>query len=411
MINFSEVVNYFLMYLLVFLVSLGAVFVWAVFFRRPEGHTVISDQKQGDLQPSYSEPVITIRTSREKELRRLLSRILTGQSSAIIGAFDTERTVMLTYLRDPANSLLLYGDQAKQLIFSPIDVSTLEIECTLSEFWERALRPLQERIDQNQKLVTLQKVYQECQDHQFENYYLDKLVVQLQQEGLRLVLMLDRYEKLLRLPLSKHTEFGAGLRSLAASRTPSPFVLIISGSITIGEFHETIKHKMGWGSPWFNFVEGGIITLSTLSDSEIDDLLRRSVPPFTQQEDARNFVKEMAGGHPYFLQLAAGALLEAYENKETNPVESAQKTFYERTKGMLDSILQSWSPTTCRAFLALVNGEDYSTFNRELWKLEKQGFVSKTEDGKWQVRAKVFSQFIKENQPHCPETQPNSLSP
>lgn len=348
---------------------------------------------------------------REKELRRLANKILTGQSSAIIGAFDRDRTAILNYLQKPDDPGMLYGNQADKLVFSYVDVSTLKIDGTLPEFWELVLRPLQERIAKNKKTATLREAYQECQDHQFENYYLDKLVVQLQQEGLRLVLMLDRYEKLLRLPLSKHTEFGAGLRSLAASRTPSSFVLIISGGITINEFHKTVRHEMGWGSPWFNFIEGSVVTLSTLSEAEIDDLLLRSVPPFTQQEDARNFVKEMAGGHPYFLQLAAGILLEAYENKETNPIESAQKNFYERTKEMLDSILQSWSSNTCHAFLALVNGKDYSKFNRELGELEKQGFISKTEDGKWQVRAKVFSQFVKENQPRCPEAPPHSLSP
>ncbi|OQW92488.1 MAG: hypothetical protein BWK78_01595 [Thiotrichaceae bacterium IS1] len=399
--------TFFFWFIFVFLPVLTALFVGIVVY------LTIQEMKSLKRTVSFfgreilTDPLL----GREKELRRLANKILTGQSSAIIGAFDRDRTAILNYLQKPDDPGMLYGNQADKLIFSYVDVSTLKIDCTLPEFWERTLKPLQEKIANDKKAFSLQKVYQDCQDHQFDNYYLGKLFEQLQQEGLRLVLMLDRYEKLLRLPLSKHPEFGAGLRSLAASRTPSSFILIISGGITINKFHKTVWHEMGWGSPWFNFIEGSVVTLSTLSEAEIDDLLRRSVPPFTQQEEARNFVKEMAGGHPYFLQLAAGILSEAYENKETNPVESAQKTFYERTKGMLDSILQSWSPTTCRAFLALVNGEDYSNFNRELGELEKQGFVSKTEDGKWQVRAKVFSQFVKENQPRCPEVQPHSLSP
>jgi len=361
--------TFFFWFIFPFLAVLTALFVVTVIYLTTKEMRSLKKTVSFFGREILTDPLL----GREKELRRLANKILTGQSSAIIGAFDRDRTAILNYLQKPDDPGMLYGNQTDKLIFSYVDVSTLEINCTLPEFWERALRPLQERIAENKKKkqVTLQEAYQKCQDHQFENYYLDKLVVQLQQEELRLVLMLDRYEKLLRLPLSKLPEFGAGLRSLAASRTPSSFVLIISGGITINEFHKTVRHEMGWGSPWFNFIEGSVVTLSTLSEAEIDDLLCRSVPPFTQQEDARNFVKEMAGGHPYFLQLAAGILSEAYENKETNPIESAQKTFYERTKGMLDSILQSWSPTTCRAFLALVNGEDYSNFNRELWELEK----------------------------------------
>ncbi|OQW92342.1 MAG: hypothetical protein BWK78_01955 [Thiotrichaceae bacterium IS1] len=338
-----------------------------------------------------SDPLI----GREKDLRFLISRINTGQSSAIIGPFSQERTAILTYLRNPENARLLYGDQADKLIFSYVDVSSLKIDCTPAEFWERALKPLHEKIAKNADSV-ISEVYQECKENRFDNYDLEKLVEQMSSEGWRLVLMLDQFEELLPRPLST-PEFGGRLRSLAYVRTPSPLILIISGNMTIPEFHVVIKHKIGFGSPWFNFVEPGVVTLDALSDTDIDELLQKSVSPFTDKADARKFVKDMAGGHPYLVQVAATALLESYKNQETHPEIQARGVFYDRVKGTLAQILQSWSSTTCEAFRAVADKQDVSRFDAELKELQKQGFVKQDENSQWQVRPQVFLKFLKEN--------------
>jgi len=140
-------------------------------------------------------------------------------------------------------------------------------------------------------------------------------------------------------------------------------------------------------------MEPGEIILGALSDASIDNLLQLRYHPFT--EDDRCFIKDTAGGHPYLVQVAATILWEAYENKEPEPLASAEKTFYSRAKSTLNNILRSWAQSTTQAFLAVARQQDVSRFDTELDELEKQGFVKQDkENGKWQVRAHVFSEFV-----------------
>jgi len=57
--------------------------------------------------------------------------------------------------------------------------------------------------------------------------------------------------------------------------------------------------------------------------------------------------------------------------------------------------LQSWVQNTTQAFLAVARQQDVSRFDTELDELERQGFVRQDKkNGKWQVRARVFSDFV-----------------
>jgi hypothetical protein len=111
------------------------------------------------------------------------------------------------------------------------------------------------------------------------------------------------------------------------------------------------------------------------------------------------FLKKLPGGHPYFLREAAVALEESYEDKDKEPLKTAKEKFYDRVKNTLNDTLQSWTPDTCHAFVAVVQkdeeDEDISRFKIELEELEKLGFVIQDkESGEWRVRAPVFSDFV-----------------
>ena len=371
---------YFMYFLIPLLVLLSAMFVWRIFFQT-------SPYTRQTLYPSqlpiYHEQLTT---GREKEIRRIAGQILTGQSSAIVGAFSSDRTLILNALRNPE----LYGDKADRLKFSLLDISSLDINCTPLQFWDKALKPLPEKIA-DESDSGLSKAYQACQDNQFENFYLDKLFAQLKQENWRLVLMLDRFEALLHRSNLDNSEFLGGLRMLASSRYPSPLSLIIAGDISLHQFHQDTKDLNPMGSPYLNFMESGEITLGALSESEIDKLLNQSEQQFTDEE--RQFIKDVAGGHPHLLQLAVSALWNAYENEEENPLKSAEQLFYNRTKSMLNNMLQSWSANTRQAFFSVAKNGKVSDFKNELEELEKQGFVINN-NGTWQIRSRVLSKFV-----------------
>jgi hypothetical protein len=327
---------------------------------------------------------------RKKEIIRLRGYILTGQSSAIVSVFEEDRTALLGYLSDPSHSKELYGEQADKLIFSWLDIHSLFLKnptCKPEQFWEQALKPLIEKFEPNSSLL---KIYQTCLANQFEESCLDKLIIQLKQEGWRLVLMLDRFDELLGSDLDQ-AEFFATLRQLASSRSPSSLSLIISGNISLKQFHEQTKKINPKGSPYLNFIESGEMVLGNLSDSEIDKLL--SEMSFSKPE--RDFIQDIAGGHPHFLQIAASALQTAKETQEEQPLEMAKKDFYGRVESMLTNIMHSWNLEVCQAIVALVKeNKPLEFFNDELSLLEKQGFLVKDSQNQWQVSPHVLVDFI-----------------
>jgi hypothetical protein len=339
-------------------------------FRRPEKITGVTQAQQ----------VI----ERKNEIRRLTGQILTGQSAAIVSVFEDDRTKILGHLDDPSNNEELYGEHANGLIFSKLDINSFLLEngkdkCESYQFWEQALKPLENKIETDS---SLDKIYQTCKKNQFDKFYLDSLITQLKPEGLRLVLMLDRFDELLNSNLDKPI-FFATLRELASSRNPSSLSLIISGDISLKQFHEETKNE---GSPFLNFMESCEITLRSLSDNEVDILLREE--DFSKKE--RQFIKEITGGHVYFIQLAISALKDAKENKES--LEVARKEFCTKVETY---IINSLNSKVYQTIITIANGEKVpDSLNDEIDLLKKQGLVKKDNDNNWQVSPSILVDCI-----------------
>jgi hypothetical protein len=340
---------------------------------------------------------------RESQIRSLADRILTGQSSALIGLFSNERTPILGFLRteDPQLRERLYGDKANQLIFSYVDISLLDKDCTPAACWEKALTPLQDKIATLPPDAALKVAYQEGQAHQFKEAKLDTLMGLLDKGGWRLVLLLDWFEEeiLQRPNLGGSSDFLRSVRTLAASRTPSPLVVITTSSMSLLQFHQKTQHLSPTGSPFLNFLEGGITMLGGLSEVEVDKLLEQSVPSLAKE--ARQVIKQMAGGHPYLLQVASSELQKASPQSGGEGLfERAEKQFYNRISPMLEEAVKTWAPRTCQAFLAVVQSRDANGFENELQGLAGQGFITKV-GSQWQVRAGIFLKFVKDNPQLC----------
>jgi len=194
---------------------------------------------------------------REREIRRLVQQVETGQSAAIIGVFSPEKSAVLDYLRNEK----IYDTQSCKLVLSYLDISdTIEKECTLAQFWQYALEPLQKEIAKNTNSV-LSKIYQSCQENNFSNLFLEKLIEQMKQDNWQLVLLINRFEGLLHRPNLNQPDFFGGLRLLASSHYPSPISVIISLNQSITQFHkDTIKSNRFTLSQffgvWRNYIRG-----------------------------------------------------------------------------------------------------------------------------------------------------------
>ncbi len=371
-------------------ISIGMFFAFAITYRS------YPEQKNTFFSSIFNFSLF----GRQKEIRHLADRIRTGQSSAIIGFFSEERTSILGYLRneDSKQREELYGDKADKLIFSYIDIAFLDKEFSPLQFWEMALESLRRKMVSD---LELDKAYQECKNNQFKKLNLEILFGLINEKGWRLVLILDRFEELLQHPLGKDWEFITNFR-LATSRTPSPLVLITATHLSLKQFHQKVQQISPSTSPVLNFIEGGVIyLLGNLSDAEIHQLLEQNDLSFSSE--FRQSIKKMVGGHPYLLKLAIDELKKISLDEESKFFETVEKVFYERVKHLIENtVKKSWSPRMCQAFIAVIQQQEVSDFEKELQKLEVLGIVAKDYET-WHNRIGIFAKFMadKDNQLLC----------
>ncbi|EDN71115.1 conserved hypothetical protein [Beggiatoa sp. PS] len=350
---------------------------------------------------------------RKSELRRIIGRIVNaGESTSVTGPFRCGKTSLLQYVSDSDLKSNLYGDRAPQLIFSYLDVATLSDECDQAQFWNHALETFQDYINMGDIAPSLSEAYQNAQQNHFGNYALEKLIAEIKKANLRLVLLLDGFDAFLHHKVLNSTEFFGGLRQ-RSSLSKGALALLITGNTTLTQLNQKTQHFNRTGSPYFNFMDE--VILGPLSEIEIDKLLHLGDEYFTEND--RHFIKDIAGGHPYLLQLAASILWEIYEAEhEKNAIErqrQAGRVVYDHVKEQLNMTWEDWDKNTQRIFLAValvpldkelkiqhvdiksVN-EEAKRYKKELDNLERYGFLKKDNTGNWQVYPGIFLRFISE---------------
>ena len=356
----------------------------------------------------YGNPVAPDRfVDRRRELRRIISRIVNrGQSTAIVGEPRSGRTSLFLYLSAPEKRMELYGESGARLVFSYMDVQPLGGEFSQAQFWEYALCPLYERIIAPDPDSSLAQAYELCRENEFGCFVLERLFAQVEVCGWRVVLLLDEFDVLLYHPILNSAEFFGSLRSLA-SRSRGALAVVIASRRSLTDLNEATQQFNRTGSPYFNFLAE--VTLGPLPNNAVSELLRRAGGRFTPR-DARLII-DMAGGHPYLLQVAASELWDAYAEFPDDPKRRWQEAGHRLYREALDTLIdiwRLWSPEMRKAFtivaLAEMSGlgqkkfrvkrlvRDLSDLGSELRTLREHGFIVEDENvpGGWQVRPQVF---------------------
>ncbi len=237
----------------------------------------------------------------------------------------------------------------------------------------------------------LDKAYQVCKENQFNRRSLENLISSINQQGWRLVLLLDKFDALLEHPnLQENWAFFTTLRSLAALRTPSPLTLVIANYSSLGDFYKNLQQLSPSASPVLNFI-GETAVLGSLSEAKIDNLLDQNDLPLSRKN--RQLIKDMAGGHPYLLKIVVAEFRKASRNGEPKSVEAIEKAFCQGIEPMLENMVMSWPSRTCQAFFRVAQQNNVSDFENELKELETQGLIAKT-NGQWQIRSHIFSKCL-----------------
>ncbi|GAB4580354.1 MAG: hypothetical protein Fur0022_30940 [Anaerolineales bacterium] len=351
-------------------------------------------------------------TNRTRDLRRLVNRTITGQSTAVVGEPRTGKTSLLEYLRAREMQAELYGHNAASLIFFYMDSHLLGPEFTQSQFWQNALSPLYDQIIAGKGENTrIAQAYRICVENQFGNFVLERLFGLVEQAKFRLVLLLDEFDTLLHHPILNSAEFFGGLRSLA-SRSRGALIMITASRQSLSVLNRETQEINWSGSPYFNFLDE--IVLGPFDERSVSQLLMRAEDRFNAED--YQFLARVGGGHPYLLQVAASALWEAYE-EESDAFQRrkyAGEELFDNAAAILTDTWRLWSKEMKKAFTVIALGHsslmvgksfDVGELTRELPALApevrtllKQGYI--TEDAGYaagyRIRPEAFLWWLSE---------------
>jgi len=288
--------------------------------------------------------------NRRKPLRRTISRILNqGQSTAIVGEPRMGKSSLLDYLIFPQNLKDLYGKDADRFFFNLIDVQMLGGQISQAQFWEKALEPIAQGIIQQNPGTSLAQHYEICQQNHFGTFTLEKFLKQLRQDDWRLILLLDEFDLLLHHPVLNSAEFFGSLRALA-SRSRGALAVVTASRQSLTTLNIDTQEFNPTGSPYFNiFAE---VNLESFTNKDIEKLLNRAGSHFSVED--KKFIKLVAGGHPYLLQVAASAMWEEKNNESPQEYHLAVgKRLYRETKFHFSDTWQFWAPEIRKAVTAI----------------------------------------------------------
>jgi hypothetical protein len=350
---------------------------------------------------------------RESELRTVFNRLRNCESTAIVGEPHIGKTSLLLQLADEATQQAYLGDDARCLVISSLSLLSVGNDYTPVAFWEEALEPLQERLGRTTTARRLEATAQAG----YARRPLERLFNHLGQQGRRLVLLLDEFERLLIHPNFQDPAFFALLRSLA-TRTGG-LCLVTASRLSVAKMNERGRDLLETGSPFFNNVIE--VRLRPFDEPAVDVLLDQAGDALCP--DDRRFIRRVAGCHPFLLQAMAAALVEtAGDDRQAHAAER----FYERISFHFDDLWRELDDRTrtTAVILSLVElgkrslgrrfacGEIENTaaFGPELRKLAERGLAGRAGEGwqfdrehlllwrgeRWTVGAQAFAWWVRD---------------
>jgi TIR domain/Novel STAND NTPase 2 len=262
---------------------------------------------------------------RKQEIRQILNRLLSSahESTSIIGERRIGKTSLLNYLSNPdlEDDLGLARDR-----FCPVYVDFQGLtDITPHRFWQRILGKTARSICDSD-LVTAIKTLA-AQD-EIDLFDLEDIFDKIHDKGMIVILLMDEFEYVTQNPNFKGDFFGS-LRALAIHHGVA---LVPATRRQLVDLCYSNELK---GSPFFNIF--ATVILRPFSREDMDELLsgysklgRIAVSP-----DDRDFIWSMAGGYPFFAQMAGYYLVEGkMQRLSGNPLEKfVTAAFNEQSSG------------------------------------------------------------------------------
>jgi Novel STAND NTPase 2 len=254
---------------------------------------------------TYGNPISDPRrfVGRDREVDQIFGRLRNEEfeSSSLVGDRRIGKTSLLNYLTDPSVRAL-HGLGPERYMFVYVDLEMVDETMGPEQLWRRLLA-LMLRHCRDQKVIEFIQELEHVE--RLDTFVLDEFFQQVDDRGQHVVFLLDEFEH-----VTANTNFGSdfyyGLRSLIIHHQ---IALVTSSRRELIELchSDTIK-----SSPFFNVFAN--INLRMFSEADSQRLVSQSLNgtdiEFSERETEQ--VLDLAGLHPYFLQVAYWVLYESH---------------------------------------------------------------------------------------------------
>ncbi len=239
---------------------------------------------------------------RQREIENLYSAVITHQCRSVVGERKLGKSSLLTAVAQPSH-MERYGLDPARTLFLHLDLEGMA-SAERADFWVEVLERLASSLPAAAAALRTQTEHLlEAKEQRF--IAVRRLLRRVRDEGFDLVLTLDEFEGLARNP-SFEPDFYGELRSLA-----SELGIVYLTASKRGLYELTYHHSDTLSSPFFNIFSELILGL--MPDGEARGLLatlsrQGHGPGFCEEEI--DLALELAGPHPFFLQIAGFHLHE-----------------------------------------------------------------------------------------------------
>jgi len=254
---------------------------------------------------TYGNPISDPRRffGRQREVEQIFGRLRNEEfeSSSLVGDRRIGKTSLLNYLTDPSVRAA-HNLGPEHYIFVYVDLEMVDETMGPEQLWRRLL-VLMLRHCQDHKVIEFLGDLEQAE--RLDAFVLDELFQQVDDRGQHIVFLLDEFERVTANP-NFGPDFYYGLRSLIIHHQ----VALVTSSRQ--ELIELCHSDIIKSSPFFNVFAN--INLRLFSEADAQRLVSQSLNgtgvEFSEREMTQ--VLDLAGFHPYFLQVACCVLYESH---------------------------------------------------------------------------------------------------
>ena len=250
---------------------------------------------------------------RTREVDQIFGRLSNEEleSSSLVGDRRIGKTSLLNYLADPGvRAAHCLGPE--HYIFVYVDLEMVDDTMGPEQLWRRLLTMMRRQCKDTGVVEFLSSLEKEGR---LDTFTLDELFQEVDDQGQHVVFLLDEFER-----VTENANFGPdfyyGLRALIIHHRVA---LVTSSRLELIELCHSDAIK---SSPFFNIFAN--INLRPFSVADFELMISRSLSGTTVRfsEQEMEHVLDLAGLHPYFLQVACWILYESHEKGLSEPART-----------------------------------------------------------------------------------------